>query len=409
MIKVSKWVTDNFYLLLSIASLIACRFPGVPYIPIIIILVALYAAVLLSKKVCLTNQGSIRLALIGGYIVFSLVFYVINSYPLPIFINGLYCYVFPVVFFFLALQYSDKEIENFYKVTLYGLMLAYIIGLYLYFVEPQWYMAWKTNKLEGLFGDRTESYLTGYRFFTSYFTHPYFVGYSAIWVVSFLCAKIHKTDKFPIQYFIMLVVAIFVEFLTQQRASVIIVVTILVWHTIKEVKSRKFRITYIFLFAVIFVSYYIIKYFNELELLLSRYLTILDGTLLKDGREEQWHLVYKSFNNYIFGEGFNSVGHYALNYNMPAIADGEFFKDFYEFGIIGCLLIYSFFLKTFRIAFRYRKKLEIELPIVVGFIAIKYGANPFEMTNIIPLYWFSAGVIWRAYQIHNRNRKLSIK
>ena len=37
----------------------------------------------------------------------------------------------------------------------------------------------------------------------------------------------------------------------------------------------------------------------------------------------------------------------------------------------------------------------IELPVVVGFIALKYGANPFGMYNIIPLYWFSAGVVWR--------------
>ena len=406
MMAVSKWVADNFYLLLSIASLIACRFPGVPFIPLIIILVALYAPVLLSKKTCLNNPGSIRLFLIGGYIVLSLIMYLIKLYPIQLYLNGLYCYVFPVTFFFLALQYSDDEIEKFRKITFYGLILVYIIGMYLYFVEPQWYMAWKASKLEDLFGDRTENYLTGYRFFTSYFTHPYFVGYSAIWVVSYLCSKIRKADKFPILLFIMLLITIFAEFLTQQRASVVIVVAILFWHTFKETKNGNFRITYIVIFAVLLVSYYIIKYYDELELLLSRYMSILDGTVLNDGREEQWRSVYKNFNNFILGEGFNSVGHDALNYNMPVIADGEFFKDFYEYGILGCLLLYSFFLKTISIAYRYRKIYEIELPVVVGLIAIKYGANPFEMTNIIPLYWFSAGVIWRKYNKHSNNNLL---
>ena len=408
MIYVSKWVTGNFYLLLSIASLIACRFPGVPFIPIIIILVAMYAPVLLSKKACLTNPGSIRLFLLGGYIVLSLTMYLINLYPLPLYLNGLYCYVFPVAFFFLALQYSDDEIEKFRKVTYYGLMLVYIIGMYLYFAEPQWYMSWKTSKLEDLFGDRTDSYLTGYRFFTSYFTHPYFVGYSAIWVVSYLCAIIRKADKFPIMSFIMLVIAIFAEFLTQQRASVIIVVAILFWHTFKEIRNRRLRITYIVILAVLLISYYIIRFFDDLQLVLSRYMTIIDGTLIDDGRDEQWRTVFKTFNNYIFGEGFNSVGHYAMNYGMPSIADGEFFKDFYEYGIIGCLLLYSFFLKTFIIAYRNRKSLEIELPIVVGFIALKYGANPFEMTNVIPLYWFSAGIIWRTYNKKIMKRVIKI-
>lgn len=406
MIKISKWVTDNFYLLLSIASLIACRVPGIPLIPLIIVFVAIFATTLLRKRVCLTNPGTKRLSLIGGYIVFSLFLYLIYAYPLPIFVNGLYCYVFPVAFFFLALQYSDDEIERFRKVTLYGLMLAYIVGMYLYFAEPQWYMTWKTSKLEDLFGDRTESYLTGYRFFTSYFTHPYFVGYSAIWAVSYLCAQIRKSEKFPIVPFAMLIIAIFAEFLTQQRASVIIVVAILFWHSFKELKHRNLRITYIVIFAVLLITYYIVKYFDELQLVLSRYMTIIDGSVMSDGRDEQWRSVYKSFNNYIFGEGFNSVGHYAMNYGMPAIADGEFFKDFYEYGIIGCILLYSFFFKTFRIAYRYRKLLDIELPIVVGFIAIKYGANPFEMTNIIPLYWFSAGVVWRVYNTKTRNVKI---
>lgn len=407
MIKASKWVTDNFYLLLSIASLIACRFPGVPFIPIIIIFVAMYAPVLLSKKVCLTNTGSIILFLLGGYIVLSLITYLIDSIPLSIFVNGLYCYVFPVIFFFLALHFSDEEIEKFRKVTFYGLMLAYVIGMYLYFAEPEWYMTWKTSKLEGLFEDRTENYLTAYRFFTSYFTHPYFVGYTAIWVVSYLCSKISKAEKFPILLFVMLIITIFAEFLTQQRASAVIVVAILFWYTFKEIKKRKFRITYIVFLAVLLVSYYIIKYYDELEMLLTRYMTILDGTILNDGREEQWHLVYKNFDNYIFGEGFNSVGHYAMNYGLPVIADGEFYKDFYEYGIVGCLLLYSFFFKTIWIAFRKRKFYEIELPVVIGFIAIKYGANPFEMTNIIPLYWFSAGVLWRTYNKHCRNASLT--
>lgn len=396
MVKFLKRFPINFYPILCVASLFCARFYSLPIIPLLLCVVSAYFVLTFNDRRCRGNSGVKLVKAIGVYIFFSLLIYAIYGRPVEIFLHGLYGYVFPVAFFFLAVSSNDEEIQSFYHKTFMALMFTYIVGLYLYIVNPGWYYDWRASQLSVLLGDQNaENYIIYYKNLSSFFSHSYFVGFTAIWALSYVCNKIFTMPKISYGYFSALAIIILVELLAQQRASTVICVGIVVYYTVKEFQVRRFRITYLFIILIAALSYFVIRHIDELQIILERYMTILDLSVLSDGRDEQWKLVYKNFNNYLFGEGFNFAGHKARDYGFNSIADGEFFKDFYEFGILGFSILYIFFAATMMKAYKYRNLYMIELPVVVGFIALKYGANPFGMNNIIPLYWFSAGVVWR--------------
>jgi hypothetical protein len=204
--------------------------------------------------------------------------------------------------------------------------------------------------------------------------------------------------------YIALIITILVLLLAQQRITVVLGFGLILFYSFLEIKQRRLRVTYLMILVLAFASYYIIRHFEELSFLLDRYLTIIDGTVLDDGRSGQWQAVYKTFNNYVFGEGFNIVGHEARDYDMPSIADGELFKTIYELGIVGSFIFYSFCAQTFFRALNHYKEYAVEIPIIIGFVAMQYGGNPFGMTNIIILFWFSAGIIWNKKIITEKNK-----
>lgn len=394
MVKALKWVTTNFYIIFCIMTLIVTRGLHLPLVPVLVMLVFLYFPYVFINASKRPNAGVNQIYILGIYILCSLLLYIIGGYPIDIYFQGLYKYAFPVVFFFIAYQCSPKDREEFYKKTIYALLFTYIVGLYLYFFPPSWYMDWKTSALEGWMGDRTDSYINNYKNLSSFFSHSYFVGYTSFWALSYLLNKIITSPSVSLKTYIALIITILVLLLAQQRITVVLGFGLILFYSFLEIKQRRLRVTYLMILVLAFASYYIIRHFEELSFLLDRYLTIIDGTVLDDGRSGQWQAVYKTFNNYVFGEGFNIVGHEARDYDMPSIADGELFKTIYELGIVGSFIFYSFCAQTFFRALKHYKEYAVEIPIIIGFVAMQYGGNPFGMTNIIILFWFSAGIIW---------------
>lgn len=403
MLRLIKWITTNFYILFCGFTLLATIGVQLPLVALLFgILLLYYPFVIIKSTRGKRNLGVIHLIVLGFYILFSFIIYFTSGYPFQIYVRGIFNYVFPVLFFLIAIKCDPQDRDVFYKRTLFALLFTYVVGLYLYFTMPSWYMDWKKNQLEGWLGDRTESYIINYKNLSSFFSHSYFVGYTSFWTLSLLLNKIYTKEKVRITLYVALAITVLVLILAQQRVTFALGFMLIGVYSILELKNKRLRISYFMLFVIIIATIYVSTHFEEITFLLDRYSSVFDGTVLDDGRSNQWKSVYVNFNNYLFGEGFNIVGHEAREYNMSSIADGEFFKTIYELGIFGSLIFYTFCIRIVLRGLRYSEIYAVELPVVIGFVVMQYGADPFGMTNIIILFWYSAGIIFNEKILLNR-------
>lgn len=400
MIKLLKWIFDNFYILFCLLTLIVARGLQLPFIPILCVLVFMYF--ISVYPTIRWNSGAKHIIMLCVYVLFSIAIYISNGYPLDIYYRGLFNYGFPLVFFLIASNISHQERDVFYQRTIIALMFTYLVGVYLYIYPPSWYTAWKVSQLEGWLGDRTDSYINNYRYLTSFFSHSYFVGYTSFWALSYLLHKIYKSPKVSVVTYVSLIITMVVLLLAQQRVTFVLGFILILIYSWLEIKKGSLRISYFMAAVIMVASYYVIKHLDELSFLFDRYITVFDGSVLDDGRSSQWKSVYKNFDDIFIGEGFNIVGHEAREYGMHTIADGELFKTIYELGVVGAIIFYSFCVGTIVRALKHAKEYAVELPVVIGFVAMQYGASPFGMTNIIILYWFCAGIVWNKKIVTNK-------
>lgn len=402
--KICEPIAINFYILFCVASLIVARGYNYPFIPLIKAIYIVYVTYILFHFGFVRNKalGMLKGCLVA--ILLSLVSFLLNpNAPFSLFTKGIELYFFPVGFFLIAQNFTQSQLDKFYKRTFYGFLFTYIVGLYLYIVQPDWYVIWRKAQLEELLGNSAQSYLDKFMNLSSFFSHPYFVGYTSIWTISYTLDKIRKSEKFPYMYMVMFAITFVASFLAQQRLCTVVNIATIFVYLYLEMRSKKYRLTYVVAIIVIITSMYIASMLSTFSVIFERYGSIISGDILNDGRDLQWRTVYKHFDNFITGEGFNLAGHGAEAYGLRSIADGEFFKFFYEIGIVGCLFFYGLWFKTIN---KIRSNITIyaiETPVIIGFVLAQYGANTFEMTNIIILFWFSAGVVWHRNTLEYHN------
>lgn len=394
-ISLPKFFSVNFYIFFCIASLLVARGFNYPFIPIIKMMYIMYVIFVVYRYGITSNIGSTMLKGLLIAILLSLVGYAfMDTPPIGLLMRGIEMYFFPFGFFLIAQNSSEEEIALFYKRMFYAFMFTYIVGLYLYIESPTWYIDWRKEQLENWLGNSAQSYLDTYLNLSSFFYHPYFVGYTSIWATSYVLDKIRKSEKFPLIYIFCFLVIFVTSFLAQQRLCTLVNIMTICYYLFLEVKEQKFRLSYGVGLIILVGSIYIVILLNTYSVMFERYSTLLSGEILSDGRDIQWREAYSNFDNFIFGEGFNIAGHGAEDYHLPTIADGEIFKFFYEVGIVGCFFFYGFWYMTLRILKKNISIYIVEIPVIVGFVIAQYGANTFEMTNIIIIFWYCAGRIW---------------
>lgn len=404
--RLSKFVAINFYLFFCIASFLECLGIKTPIIILAKAVCIIFAVYCVCGNTKLNCKGTRLLALCGIYALSTGIFYLDASQPFGFFISGLQDIIWPSIFYLFAFEFSEKEIELFRNRTVIAFIFAYIVGLYLYFVQPGWYINWRITSYESWLGSNAENFVLSTVNLTSFFFHTYVVGYTSFCLSSYFLYRIYTAEVNPKREYLLLFICLLVGFFAQQRVSVTLSVILMFFYIILEIKNGKHRIYYFVIPIVLFSVIYIGAHLSDFEVMLTRYTSVIDGSVLDDGRSVQWQAAFRNFDSWLFGRGLNIVGHPAAGTNFPCIADGEFFKNLYELGIIGCTLFYSFCFVTARCATKHPKKFAIEIPILIGFICMEYGANPFEMGNIIPFYWFAAGLVWR--NSIKRNNQINI-
>lgn len=397
--KALRTVSLNFYLIFFLLSFLQTRSIDLRLIPVLKITLFCYSLTYIPQYLKSLNNskgiyhvGNISLLLYISYFILSIFSYLDYNKNIRFYIEGIILYIVPLCSFFWSVCIKEKEANLLYRKIEYALVICCITGLYLYFMAPSWYINWRLSSYADWVGiDNAERIFLSYNNLSSVFTHPYFVAYTSVFLVSLYLNRLYKNQNIYINLILLIIVLVTI-ILAQQRVVIAFSICLILIYSLQGIR-KKILIFYV-LITIIFsvICFLFIHYSNEIQYLIERYNTIITGDVFNDGRANiAKHLLETDF-NYVLGEGANLVGHIAISFGKPCIADSEYLKFIYELGVVGTTIFYAFTSLTIYVAYKYKS--YIELPVVIFFIIAMYGANPFEKDNIILLYWICSGRVW---------------
>lgn len=420
--KLIKKVIFNYYYIFFFLSALQVLNLDLRLIPVIKVLLFGFSITFMGTFLHAKSSNSIFL--LGRSLLLLFVFYFFLSglsyydanKPIAFFLNGIIVYIVPLCSFFFSFSLTADNEKKLYKKIENALLLCCIVGIVLYFWSPAWYISWRLDSYADWVGtDNAISVYEQYNNLSSVFTHPYYVSFTGVFLISVFLNRIYNNidkKKNVIFFFLTLLTLI----LAQQRVTIVFVISLVLLYSIIGIFNGRKIFLSIIIILFISVLYLIIRYYDIIEFLIERYTSVFDSKTLVSGRTDIAYKLLDSNYNVIFGEGANLTGHIAIQYGKACIPDSEYLKFFYELGFLGSFIFFSYAFLTIYIAWKY--KLYIELPIVMFFVFAMYGANPFEKDNIILLYWICSGRVWRKVleldRIHkfysfNHSHNLTIK
>lgn len=310
------------------------------------------------------------------WMIGSGIHYIYNDIPLSFFVSATFGTILPISF----VLFSKNKNNNFLKNFLISYSIAGVIGLVLMIVRPLWYV----------------EYCASYGY--SHIRLSYFIGsitmgcFGAVALIISLKMVIDsKGRKYKFLYFI----ALGCTFASWQRSAwIVAIITLVIAHYYIYGKwkalGRKFLgLEFLIALIVLIVSKDIII---EILSLRNAY-RIRPKTGMIESRAWTWiEGIHNS--NIVFGSGYGSRGHKALAIGIPgAIGDGSWMNLLCEIGILGLCLFGCIIIKALIKSYRHIKELYMPMGIILVICLQSVGSNMFESQLIMPLFWYSIGLI----------------
>lgn len=334
------------------------------------------------------------------YSLFSFVLYAFNGYPIKLYIYDVAFYLSSIFFAYVGMDKSDDS-DKFREYTFYAIIVAFAIGMYLFFYNPSWYQdAWEINYngrwyKEGLNADF--DYISANMRFSSFFMSSYATEYYGLFALPFALCGVMKEEKGKKRsfylfctLFILLVLA-----LSMQRAAIISAILMLIVLGIYDMNhKRSTSLLYICLIVgtIAIVSVYATTDLGERVIDRFGKLTLADA--FSESRISQNEDLLGVWNNLIFGNGLGTGGNEARKMGYPAVTDSNYVKILVEQGIIGFLLFLSFVIATCKRIVSNFKYLALEGAFFVSILVAMIGSNSLMFSLFIPPFWYSVGRIW---------------
>lgn len=302
--------------------------------------------------------------------------YIYNDIPISFFISATFGTILPLSFVLFAKNNKNNFLRNF----LISYSIAGIFGTGLMIVRPLWYV----------------EYCASYGY--SHIRLSYFIGsitmgcFGAVALIISLKMVIDsKGRKYKTLYFI----ALGCTFASWQRSAwIVAVITLLIAHYYIYVKWKLLGKKFLVLeFGVVFIALIIsIDFIIEILALRSEY-RIRPQMGMIESRAWTW-LEGIQNTNLLFGSGYGSRGHKALAIGIPgAIGDGSWMNLLCEIGILGIFFLGYIIIKALIKGYRYIKELYMPMGIILVICLQSIGSNMFESQLIMPLFWYSIGLI----------------
>lgn len=407
--RLNKWFVYYFPMRMLTQMLTAMRFPVPDFIWSYIFDLFWIVLCYNSFKLC---RGKVKnlFTLLMCYFLLSVFAYTTNGISLYCYYRELFCFFLPFLFVYSGMVNTDNRI---YKYFIYSVLFCDVIGIYLHFIRPGWYISYKMQiidsmwYLENTIVDESDLIYNGLGRFSSFFSNSYPVAFystfALVMVLDDFCKPkdIRLLSNRKIQ---ILSIAILSSSIVLSMARVAMAFTVIafVYYYLTLIRFRnptkkKFLWLFLSLFILFTLMIYIVSLTSMgrdiLDVVFSRFETF-DIESLSTGREHQNADVLESWKNILFGDGLGSKGGTAAMLGYIAITDGGWTRFLVEYGVFGMLLFIIVLIKSLFHSWHYRAYLSKELLIVGYGIVSMIGANSLGMSDSIIIFWFALGRIW---------------
>lgn len=305
--------------------------------------------------------------------------------------------IIPILFYFIARgKYCGDD--AFLRNMRIPLLFAFVSALFLFAFPPSWYVAYKTEGLEGIstshaFFERTR--LSGF------WPWSYFIGYSTLFFIMWeVSGKVFRGENKRF-FSIGILVALLCLFLAQQRASILGLLVFIVLVIVFRPRGKKGQFAFVWpiLFAVIvgavLLYFFLTQYFDigYLEYIIER--STGDSSDHLERVSERFSL-FDSFVKRIsfFGLGIGYVGHPAFDSGLEAVTDCDYIRIPTEYGILGAIILFTILISALLQGFKHIRHNFFYVSVLVFLFISMIGAAPLELTALgTYLYWYCIGRI----------------
>lgn len=328
------------------------------------------------------------------YVMLSFVVYIFNGYPIFIMLSSFVGSFLPIYLVFCRkTELCEEHFENTYK----ALAVGFIISLILHFWTPPFYINYLYNK--------------GYIYANSIFWAKYFFqglfGVTALGTLS-SCASLFFLCKFiddkQFKSLLLMVLSVVTLFITGRRSAIAAFllgfIFIVLFIGFKRNTKRTSKMFFLSITIVFIAIVFIVRNYNYTINTLN---TVINVSGAVNERISNWIENIRSLQlvDLIFGNGFGTRSHTAIQYGYMAVTDSGYIQLLCELGIIGMILMF-FMVINFVVNIRLNEVnyYYISAMLVVFVYLIQaIGSNVFEFQATAPLFWISMG-----YCMHYKRR-----
>lgn len=335
----------------------------------------------------------------------SIVMYAVNGLPIACYIAALRNYFFPFMFFFIGNWSKDKD-DKFYNIFMISGVFFLVVGLYLYYVMPSFYLAFLSNAAENVWysggGSSDEELIwLGHRF-TSFSSSSY--DTSAISVTMMICAfgymyRPHKLKKMWL--YALAIIGLIGAILCQQRVAMASSMLVLLVFSLYGSRHKN-RGTIVVSTLVVILGIFALGFAfsdarldNISEIINLRFdqMSINEAMGQRTGQiDRAWGEILTYL---ILGKGMGAGGHAATMHGGIGIHDNGYFQLLLEFGVVGMFIFLALMGSTVVKGIKNFKLYNIETMIIIYFLLCNIGEDVFSQSFFItPIFWFCMGRMW---------------
>ncbi len=370
------------------------------YIESIIFPIIIYITAFYNKKTLpISNSIDILFIVLLMWIMCTWLF---NSYEFK-WILILRCFFGQIAYmaaYYIGRTYPKCIIENLFNKTLFPLAICCIIGIYWYFLPPNWYLNNTYKAAEAVGGLTDLGLVLELSRLRSIFNSPYNIAYMCALCVTFLFYKVYKCKEKSKKNGILLFIYLTAMLFCMMRAPIACVLLFFIIFQIFSFKYEgKLAKLIKLILLIVFITLILSSILRELdptilEFIESKFQSVTeDPDELINNRLDLYSAANYSYN--LIGDG---TGRHAFYVNditpQKAIMDGEYTKIMVEQGYIGFSLYIIFFTVLIIKCLSYFKHLVFELCIVIFYVITMIGANPLSTPDkYCFIFWLIAGYI----------------
>ena len=347
-----------------------------------------------------------KIPILGLYFLYTVltgILYIYNGRPFILYLQDVAYVLSTMLIAYIAVDKSVDREGKFYKILFYAWFICFVIGFYLYFIRPEWYVhaitekhalsSWKNQLLS------EDQILEQFRF-GSFTLDSYSISFMSMYMFPmgfnyFLNSIGWKKFFWGLATVLVIAAAV----LSMQRVAVIcLLFDIFLLFFIGDKNEKKTMVSIILvIIGLIIVFYsYIMDSISITEQIADRFSSEDMGDAINGSRFSQIRGAFAELSNPLMGQGAGSLSGRAREMGLIGVSDCCWVKIICEHGIIGFMFFVYLIYMTLVKALKYRKFYCVEICAIVNILLAMLVSDPLYYQRYIIPFWFMIGIVWKS-------------